>query len=417
MIENKVKYYNFIKSLSKAIDLISKTVIGHHLKVTYISSKLAEKMNLAKNDKKNLILSALIHDIGVFHLNQNFSNLSFDTKDNKHALVGYELLKKHKKTRSLAKIIKYHHTEWKAKPDDKYYLSHILFLADRTSVLINESEPILSQVERIKKIIDNSNNRFWPEAVNELNKISNKECFWLSLTSEKYINKFISRNKDLCDDKCTLDDLIELSEIFSHIIDFRSSFTATHSEGVTGSALALSDLMNLHSQDLKIIEIAGYLHDIGKLAVPRNILHKRGKLTSREYNIIKAHTYYTYQVLDHITEKDNIKRWAAYHHEKLNGNGYPFHLNKENLSQGARIMAVADIFSAVTEDRPYRKGMDKNKVINLFQTEVKNNNLDKNIVSLLIENYDEVYKRRQQKQIEAVKYFDEFKQNIEKIKR
>ena len=87
---------------------------------------------------------------------------------------------------------------------------------------------------------------------------------------------------------------------------------------------------------------------------------------------------------------DQITDWAGFHHEKLNGRGYPFHLDRESLDQGSRIMAVADIFSAITEDRPYRAGMPREQVIQILRENVERDAIDGELVELLIAHYDEV---------------------------
>src|SRR3990167_2949515 len=110
-------------------------------------------------------------------------------------------------------------------------------------------------------------------------------------------------------------------------------------------------------------EIAALLHDIGKLSVPDEILEKPGGLSTEEFNIMRGHTYFTYHILNSIDGFDTISEWAAFHHEKLNGRGYPFHLKEGQLSIGSRIMAVSDKFSALSEDRPYRKSLTNNEII------------------------------------------------------
>ncbi len=147
--------------------------------------------------------------------------------------------------------------------------------------------------------------------------------------------------------------------------------------------------------------VAGYLHDLGKLAVDPNILDKPSKLTKDEYNIIRSHTYYTYKLLNTIPQFDIISEWAAFHHERLDGTGYPFHLDRQSLSIGARVMAVADIFSAITEDRPYREGMSKEKTIKVLRSLIDNQAIDPNIANIAIDNYDLLCSSRADAQREA----------------
>lgn len=105
-------------------------------------------------------------------------------------------------------------------------------------------------------------------------------------------------------------------------------------------------------------------------------------------NIIKSHTFYTYHALDSIEGLGEIKEWAAFHHERLDGTGYPFKHDEKRLSVGSRVLSVADIFTALTEDRPYRAGMDKDKTLLILDSMAKENAIDGNIVAKVMENYD-----------------------------
>jgi len=110
------------------------------------------------------------------------------------------------------------------------------------------------------------------------------------------------------------------------------------------------------------MEVAGNLHDLGKMVIPNSILNKPDKLNKEETAIMRQHTYFTYTVLNSIGGISQIAEWAAFHHERLDGSGYPFHLGADKLGIGSRIMAVADVFTAISEDRPYRKGMSQQEL-------------------------------------------------------
>ena len=146
------------------------------------------------------------------------------------------------------------------------------------------------------------------------------------------------------------------------IIDFRSPFTAMHSAGVAASARALARLAGMNAQECDMMEIAGSLHDLGKIRTPSEILEKPGKLTSEEFNVMKEHAFFSDLLLGRVGRFDVIREWAVLHHEKLNGKGYPYHMKEGEIPFGSQIMAVADVFSAITEDRPYRKGMAEDSV-------------------------------------------------------
>ena len=156
------------------------------------------------------------------------------------------------------------------------------------------------------------------------------------------------------------------------------------------------------------MEIAGYLHDLGKLAVSKDILEKNLTLDAEEFNSIRKHPYYTYFVLNKVKGLENIATWAAYHHERSNGNGYPFHIKGENFSKLARIMAVADIVTALTEDRPYRLGLNKESVEKILLAMAENGGIDKNIADLVCENFYRINDVRIKAQQEAQREYAAF---------
>ena len=159
---------------------------------------------------------------------------------------------------------------------------------------------------------------------------------------------------------------------------------------------------------VELAQIAGYLHDLGKLAIPVEIIEKPDRLTEEEFNIMKKHTYYSYHILKKIKGLKDINHFASFHHERLNGKGYPFGLKADELSPGARVMCVADIFTAITEDRPYRKGMDTKQALRALQSMVENDEIDPDLVDCLKSNYDRINGVRAESQLAAVKKYEEF---------
>lgn len=413
---DRIPLYDILKSFSAALDLISQEVVGHHKKVAYIAMMLGREIGLADEDNKKLVIAALIHDIGVFYLNQSFEDLTFDIKDNYHAEVGYQLTKNYFPINDVPGIIRYHHQEWrdcKLKNSGVIYLSSILYLADRIATITKNKLDILADVKKITDLISKSaGDRFSSEAVDAFLKIAVREYFWLDTTNpsqlDRKLNDFFANNVDFID----LKKMGNLAEIISHIIDFRSSFTAFHSQGVAVISEHLARELNFSEKDCMLMKIAGYVHDIGKLAVPLKILNKPDKLNDQEWAIMKSHTYYTYKVLSESDELKKIRAWASYHHENLLGTGYPFRLKAENLSQGSRIMTVADIFTAITEDRPYRQGMDKSEALRVLQIGIEKGKLDKEIVNTISSNYNEFNQLRLQTQNSVKNYYDNFKDKI-----
>ena len=138
------------------------------------------------------------------------------------------------------------------------------------------------------------------------------------------------------------------------------------------------------------MEIAGNLHDLGKMVVPNAILEKAGPLTDEEFAVMRQHTYHTYLVLNSMKGLGGIAEWAAFHHEKLDGSGYPFRIGAGGLSIGSRIMAVADMCTALAEDRPYRAGMRRDEIIDVLRDGVRRGLLDRGVVATLESRRDEI---------------------------
>ena len=423
LINRPVPFLDLVSSISVATDLIDLNINDHGKRVAYISLNIANELGLNPSDKYTIIIAGLLHDIGAFSLLDKLTAASFEfefkyeTREiNRHAELGYMLLRKFKPLSEIAEIIRYHHFTYKESEKlidiDKNILlfSQIIHLADRIDILINRKINILSQVKNIyDKISEFSKEYFNPKLVEVLDSMKSKESFWLDIVSNPQILTF-SRYLGYLPLDFGLEKILDFSKMFSQIIDFRSSFTATHSKGVTATATSLARLSNFSETECKMMEVAGYLHDLGKLSVPAEILEKPSGLTKEEFDIIKGHTYFTYKILRNVENLDIINSWAAFHHEHLDGTGYPFRLKEDELSLGSRIMAVSDIFTAITEDRPYRKGMSKAESLKVVESMAKNNKIDASLVSVLKLNYDEINPARIIAQKEALVDYGEFRQ-------
>jgi len=136
------------------------------------------------------------------------------------------------------------------------------------------------------------------------------------------------------------------------------------------------------------------------------VLEKPSKLDEAEFNEMRAHTYFTYHLLEPMDQLKTINTWASFHHEKLNGTGYPFHISGDNLSLGSRIMAVADVFTAITEDRPYRQGMSFEETEKVLRKMVAANAIDGNVVDALFTDYQRIDGIRVRAQNEAAEHYE-----------
>ncbi|MCM1166592.1 MAG: HD domain-containing protein [Lachnospiraceae bacterium] len=181
-----------------------------------------------------------------------------------------------------------------------------------------------------------------------------------------------------------------IAEFFAQIVDCKSEFTERHSMGVARTALRMAEHFGFDPEKKIRFCFAGAFHDIGKLMVSNNILEKPDRLTSDEFSNMKDHAAHTRAILSEIKGIPDIIEWAANHHEKLNGTGYPRGLTAEQLGLEERLMTCADIYQALTEPRPYKSGMPHEKAIAIMKDMVRNGEIDAEIV----EEFDCEFKER-----------------------
>jgi putative nucleotidyltransferase with HDIG domain len=142
-------------------------------------------------------------------------------------------------------------------------------------------------------------------------------------------------------------------------LDERDSYTRMHSRHVAAYAVETARHLGLGRRDLDVIQLAGELHDIGKIGVPEAILHKDGKLDDDEYTVMKRHTEQGARILNPLINLDQVILAVFHHHEKFDGSGYPEGLKGDDIPLVARILSVCDVWDALTTDRPYRKALDR----------------------------------------------------------
>jgi len=147
-------------------------------------------------------------------------------------------------------------------------------------------------------------------------------------------------------------------------IEARDSYTYGHAERVTSFGLAIGETMGLSHEEMEGLWLAGLLHDVGKIGVPDQVLHKSGALSPEEREEIRRHPVIGDWIVAHIPEiRDRVRGGIRHHHERWDGRGYPDGLRAELVPLFARILAVADTYDAMTSDRPYRRGLGADKAV------------------------------------------------------
>ncbi len=150
-----------------------------------------------------------------------------------------------------------------------------------------------------------------------------------------------------------------IDKVLTAIIDARDPYTQGHSQRVSQYTLAIASKLGIKSDALLDLRVGSLLHDIGKLGIPDQILSKPGKLTDEEYTYMKRHPAIGFKIMDKVELLSSILPAILEHHERLDGSGYPMGLREDQISLMGRIVAVADVYDALTTDRPYRKALEK----------------------------------------------------------
>ena len=163
--------------------------------------------------------------------------------------------------------------------------------------------------------------------------------------------------------------LNDLAHAYAWVIDAKTPYTYHHSERVADFAVRIGRDLGLDDAAQIRLRRAGLLHDIGKLSVPNRILDKPGKLTPREWEAVKLHPYYTYQILERVPVFGELAFDASAHHERLDGRGYFRNLPGAQLSAHAKILAAADQLDALSAERPYRGKLPRERVVEIMRGE------------------------------------------------
>lgn len=156
-------------------------------------------------------------------------------------------------------------------------------------------------------------------------------------------------------------------EALARTVDAKSAWTAGHSERVADLSVRIGEVMGLETHEIEALRRGAYLHDIGKIGIPLSILDKPGRLNDEEFEMVKNHPDIGSRILEPIDAYEDVIPMISQHHERFDGTGYPRGLSGEDISLGARIMAVADVYDAVVSDRPYRQGWVEDKAIDMIK--------------------------------------------------
>lgn len=402
MTTYNINLHEAVYSLSDALDLVGVTHIHHGKRVAFIASECGKHLGWSGARLDDLFQAAILHDSGVSRttVHARLAQMEWE-HEAEHCRVGAELLAGCSLLRHLSTTVLHHHTHWSQLkaldlPMEVKLHANCIYMADRMDVLalahiLSEKDILLGKDEIRQKISERRGDWFCPELVDALMEVSHSEAFWFALEGE-HVNGYVATWLSHFPDRTMeFHELRSLVHVFSSIVDAKSHYTRQHSDGVANLARYLGTLFDLPEVTCEMLELAGMLHDIGKLRVPDELLEKQGKLTESEVILMRRHSFDTYSVLKNIRGLERVSLWASQHHERVDGSGYPYETRDREISLEARIVAVADVFQALAQQRPYRGPMEPQAILESLKQQVESGKLDGRVVSMVEENLQECW--------------------------
>lgn len=402
----EIDIIGLLSAFSFALDCVEAELIhvtsNHGKRVAYMSVCMAEKMGVSDDALRDLAACALLYDNALTqYINEEFysdisniDTLKVSSDDitprqlGMHCIYGEKNLGKYPFKTGVKDVILYHHEEadgsgpFEKKWTEVPLFARIIHFSDMLDAFCKaqkfDEDVFNKAVHFIEK---NKDKRFDSEVTKMFFDAFDKDEF--SRLGDEHIEEYFWEKVPCEKSFYSFNVLKDLADLFAKIIDYKSEFTSRHSLGVARTASKISEIMGYDKVICDKMYLAGTLHDVGKIAIGNEILEKPARLTDEEFAKMKNHAGYTYMILSKVDGFEEIRDIAAFHHERLDGSGYPFGKMADELTTLQRIMACADIYQALTEKRPYKDGMNHDKACEILKDMADKNWIDKNITEVI----------------------------------
>jgi HD-GYP domain-containing protein (c-di-GMP phosphodiesterase class II) len=373
---------DFLYSFAFALDCVERKKynieMNHTLRVAYMAGLMSMSNNEYKYFANEIMFCAVFHDNTIcstveetlIESEKNIKNIFFSKNMDNIILYSHENIDGsgifHKKDDEIPLIAQYIH------------LAHDL---DTKFDLLNITKDSFADICRyVKRYTDIYYSKQCSDAFFDMLSLGKMKLMTFPMKEIMKIyfsNVYITKSNEV----------YELCTLLANIIDNQSHFTRNHSLGVASKAKIIAEHFHMGDDIIDDIYFAGAIHDIGKVIMDQDIIEKESDLTDNEFDYIQNHAYYTYKILHGVEGLEKITRWASFHHEKLDGSGYPFQLNDTDLTFYERLIACVDIYQALTEERPYKNAYSHQKAISLMRDSVNEGKIDGEIVEIINKNF------------------------------
>lgn len=395
--------------ISNMLRLQNPKLLDHGSRVGYLTAKMLEIKGCSAKEVVEGYVLGVLHDVGAYKTEEIDKLTRFETEYVfEHTIYGYLILKLSEIMEDKIDAILYHHTPWKQLErirTENAELANMIFLADRVEIYLRNNHRSIDR-DVLEKM-----DCFAAKNIELFCKADEICCLQKRVLDGSYIN---ATERYLYRADFSKEELRKLIRMAAILIDFRSESTVTHTITMVSAAIALANIQNLDKQQLDEIYMGAYVHDLGKVAIPTEILEKPGKLTEDEMEVMKTHIILTGKIINgHVSS--TVYKIAMRHHEKLDGNGYPYGIKEEEMSMAEKIVAVADIYSALTRKRSYKESFPKEKVIAIMNQMAEQRQISKEVVQILVCNYEKIERQVEEECREIIHNYEEIKEEYKKL--
>lgn len=407
---------DILRVIQRTINSVDNRLENHGEQVSYLCLQMGRAMHLSNDQLLPLCAAAMIHDIGAYKVEERQRMIEFEVIDpHEHAVYGSLFLRHFSPLRQMANAVLYHHWRYENRLkliDDRPIPmeAFLLHLADRISVLHSHYGEHLPQAIR-KHIPRMAGVIFDPKHVDTLFRLMETTDTIDRIHDGRYLTELY----DYLDcAPLSREQSISYLYMLVYAIEFRSRSTVTHSISVETCTRQLAQLIGLSDSDLNILHSAALLHDVGKITTPIHILTKPGKLTDCEMETMRRHVVATSEIISG-TGLDHLNSIASNHHEKLNGKGYPNGLMAHQLCTKSRIIAVADVLTALVEPRYYKPALCRDEVQAIMTNNAASGALDAGIIAAAKDNYDRIIGEVEKEQEASLAMYDDIAYEYEHL--
>lgn len=399
--------------LLRALDYIDVRLVDHGQRVAYMVYKMLQiDGTYTEKEMQEICIIAALHDIGAYKTEEIDNMMKFESVNFlDHSLYGYLFLKHMSPLQKWAEVVLYHHINYTyyCKFDYKYLqIADMIHLADRVDVILQTTEKWLTCTE-----LEPYKNKWFSEFTIDLFCKANERCdIEGNIRKGSYLNDLIAfiSVADYSDKT-----LLEFFKMIVYSIDFRSETTVNHVIATVCISEELARIFELDEEQSGKIQLGAYLHDIGKISTPLGILEKRGSLSRDEMQIMRQHIEMTGEILAGRIDEE-VMQIAYRHHEKLDGSGYPQKLKNDQMTLSEKIVAVADIMSALTGKRSYKESYPKEEVVGILLRQKEKGKLCGSVVDCAVANYDMIMENTNLNSAKTTEIYNNIKSEFKSIK-